>query len=69
MTTTPTLIPTTWTVLHEALAGRRAVRATYHHRLHQHGRPIQIFEPQLDTRQHQVLRLLGIPKTAYQHSR
>jgi hypothetical protein len=33
MTTTPTLIPTTWNVLHQALTDRRAVRATYHDRL------------------------------------
>ena len=33
MTTAPILIPTSWNVLHEALADRRAVRATYHDRL------------------------------------
>ena len=32
MTTTPTAIPTSWNVLHQALAERRAVRATYHDR-------------------------------------
>ena len=37
------------------------------HHLYQNGRPVQTFHPQLDTRQRAVLRLLGIPPTAYQH--
>jgi transposase len=39
------------------------------HHLHQHGRTVQVFDPQLDTRHRAVLRLLGIRATAYQHSR
>jgi transposase len=39
------------------------------HHLFQHGRLVQVFEPRLDTRQRAVLRLLGVPRTAYQHSR
>ena len=39
------------------------------HHLHQNGRPVQIFEPQLDTRQRAVLGLLGVHRNAYQHSR
>jgi hypothetical protein len=39
------------------------------HHLHQNGRPVQIFEPQLDSRQRAVLGLLGVPRSAYQHSR
>lgn len=33
MTTTPTAIPTTWNLLHQALTDRRAIRASYHDRL------------------------------------
>jgi hypothetical protein len=33
MTATPTVIPTAWNVLHQALDQRRAVRAVYHDRL------------------------------------
>lgn len=39
------------------------------HHLHQNGRTVQTFHPQLDPRQRQVLRLLGIRPTPYQHSR
>jgi transposase len=41
----------------------------HRHHLHQQGRTVQIFDPQLDTRQRAVLRLLGIRPTVYQHSR
>ena len=41
----------------------------HRHHLHQHGRTVQVFDPQLDTRQRQVLRLLGIGPTAYQRGR
>jgi transposase len=36
-----------------------------HHLIDQHGRPVQIFQPELTPLQAQVLDLLGIPKTAY----
>jgi transposase len=39
------------------------------HYLHQNGRPVQIFEPQLDTRQRTVLRLLEIPLHTYRTRR
>ena len=39
------------------------------HHLHQHGQTVQTFDPQLDNRQRQVLRLLGIGPTVYQHNR
>jgi transposase len=39
------------------------------HHLHQDGRAVQTFDPQLDNRQRAVLRLLDIRPTAYQHSR
>lgn len=39
------------------------------HHLHQNGRPLQTFDPQLDTRQRTVLRLLAIRPNTYQHSR
>ncbi len=39
------------------------------HHLYQNGRPVQVFYPQLDTRQRAVLRLLGVRPTAYQHNR
>jgi transposase len=39
------------------------------HHLHQNGRTVEVFDPQLDARQRQVLRLLGIRPTIYQHSR
>ena len=38
------------------------------HHLYQNSRPVQVFNPQLDTRQRAVLRLLGVPTTAYQHN-
>jgi transposase len=39
------------------------------HHLYRHGRPVQIFDPQLDSRHRAVLRLLGQRPSAYQHSR
>jgi transposase len=39
------------------------------HRLYQHGRPVEVFRPQLDARQRTVLRLLGIPLDSYQGTR
>lgn len=41
----------------------------HRHHLHQNGRAVQTFDPHLDSRQRQVLRLLGIRPTAYQPSR
>jgi len=35
------------------------------HRLYEHGQLVEIFEPKLDARQCSVLRLLGIPASAY----
>lgn len=40
----------------------------HRHHLHQNGRTIQTFQPQLDNRQRGVLRLLQLPPTAYQHN-
>jgi transposase len=39
------------------------------HHLHQDGQLVQVFEPQLDTRQRTLLRLLGVPVAAYQLNR
>ena len=36
------------------------------HHLHRHGTQLQVFDPDLTTLQHQVLRLLGIPTAVYQ---
>lgn len=36
-----------------------------HHLTSQHGEIVQIFEPELNDLQHQVLPLLGIPANAY----
>lgn len=41
----------------------------HRHHLHQNGRTVQVFDPPLDNRQRQVLRLLAIRPTIYQHSR
>jgi transposase len=39
------------------------------HHLYQRGRPVAVFDPQPDSRQRAVLRLLGLPTSAYQQSR
>jgi transposase len=39
------------------------------HHLYRNGRTVQVFNPQLDSRQRAVLQLLGLRPTTYQHSR